>query len=83
MIDVVKTGSYVLLEHMLNEAENENYSGLHQWNFSLSVDSDFLVSSKFEKVNMTKKYAELCTISPEIVKGGRDEDWLIVTIRKR
>jgi len=83
MIDVVKTGSYVLLEHRPNEAENRDYSGLHQWNFSLSVDNDFLVSSKFESVNMTKKYAELCTISSETVIEGRDNEWLIVRIRKR
>ncbi len=83
MIDVVKSGRYVLLEHRPNEAENENYSGLHQWNFSLSANGEFLISSKFEKVNMTKKYAELCAITCEIVNEGRDGDLLIVRIQKK
>lgn len=83
MIDVVKSGRYVLLEHRPNEAENENYSGLHQWNFSLSANGDFLISSKCEKVNMTEKYAELCTITCEIVNEGKDGDWLITRIQKR
>lgn len=83
MIDVVKSGRYVLLEHRPNEAENENYSGFHQWNFSLSANGDFLISSKFKRVNMTKKYAELCTITCEIVNEGRDGDWLITRIQKR
>jgi SAM-dependent methyltransferase len=83
MIEVVKSGRYVLLEHRPNEAENENYSGLHQWNFSLSTNGDFLISSKFEKVNMTKKCLELCTITCEMVNEGRDGDWLITRIQKR
>jgi len=85
MIDVVKSGRYVLLEHRPNEAENQNYTGLHQWNFSLSANGDFLISSKFEKVNMTKKYAELCTITCEVVncEEGDGGVWLITRIQKR
>jgi SAM-dependent methyltransferase len=83
MIDVVKSGRYVLLEHRPNEAENSNYLGLHQWNFSLSANGDFLISTRFTKVNMTKKYAELCIIMCEIVKDDTDRDWLITRIQKR
>lgn len=86
MIDVVKSGRYVLLEHRPNEAENENYSGLHQWNFSLSANGDFLISSKRKKVNMTNKYTNLCTITCEIVNeggGGEGLDWLITRIQKK
>lgn len=83
MIDVVKSGRYVLLEHRPNAAEKVNYSGLHQWNFSLSANGDFLVSSKSEQVNLTKKYAEICRITCEIVDAGRDGDWLITILQKR
>ena len=83
MINVVKSGRYVLLEHTPNEAENANYSDLHQWNFSMSINGDFLISSKFEKVNMTKKYAELCTMTCELVNEGRHGDFLITRIRKK
>ena len=83
MIDVAKKNGYVLLEHRPNEAENENYLGLHQWNFSMSADGDFLISSKSETVNMTRKYAELCTMTSEIVYEFGDIDWLIVRIQKK
>lgn len=83
MINVVKSGMYVLLEHTPNEAENANYSDLHQWNFSMSANGDFLISSKSWKVNMTKKYAELCTITCELVNEGRHGDFLITRIQKR
>ena len=61
MVDVAKNSRYVLLEHRPNEAENEKYWGLHQWNFSMSDKGDFIISSKHMKmeINMTEKYAEL------------------------
>jgi SAM-dependent methyltransferase len=83
MIDVTKSGGYVLLEHRPNEAENENYQGLHQWNFSMSSEGDFLVSSKSDTVNMTRKYAEICTMTSEIVYEFGEVDWLIVKIQKK
>ena len=74
MIDVVKGGSYILLEHGLNEAEDQNYQGLHQWNFSVSDNGDFLIrSKKIKEVNMTRKYATICTITCEIVNEGTDK----------
>jgi SAM-dependent methyltransferase len=81
MIDVVKSGRYVLLEHIPSAAERAKYSGLHQWNFSLSTDGDFLINSAFTEINMTRKYAALCKMESELVK--EDEDWLIVRIHKR
>lgn len=54
MIDVVKKGKYFLLEHRQNEAVNENYAGLHQWNFSVSSGGDFLISSISKTVNIKK-----------------------------
>jgi SAM-dependent methyltransferase len=83
MINVVETGGYVLLEHRPNEAENENYSGLHQWNFSMSPEGNFLISSKNDTVDMTRKYQGICIISSEIVYEYGDIDWLIVRIKKK
>lgn len=83
MIHVVKRGRHVLLEHLPNEAESEKYSGLHQWNFAASADGDFVISSKVEKVNMTKKYATLCKITCEIVNEEDGIDWLVTRIEKR
>ena len=83
MIDVVKNNRYVLLEHRPNEAEYENYSGLHQWNFSMTSKGDFLISSKFKNVNMTKKYEKLCSITCEIVDEDKVGALLITRIKKR
>ena len=83
MIEVVKRGRYVLLEHKPNEARQQSYTGLHQWNFSVSANGDFMIGSKFETVNMTKKYAELCTITCEVVGEDRIGDLLVTRIQKR
>lgn len=82
MIEVVKRGSYVLLEHTPNEADNENYQGLHQWNFSVSSNGDFLISSKSKEVNITTKYAAICTITCEMVDEEPAGTWLITRIEK-
>ena len=83
MINVVKRGRYVLLEHLPNEGKSENYQGLHQWNFSSSKEGDFLISSRRKGVNMTKRYAHLCTITCDIVNTGKGGDWLITRILKK
>jgi len=56
MVMMVKNGCYVLLENTPNEAENESYYGLHQWNFSILNTGDFLISSRRSQINITKKY---------------------------
>jgi len=81
MIKVVKSGGYVLLEHTPNEADNENYDGLHQWNFSMSANGHFLIGSRSKQVDITGKFAEHCTMTCEMVVD--QGDWLITRIRKR
>lgn len=78
MIKVVKSGCFVLLEHANNEAENQNYLGFHQWNFSMSDEENFLISNKNSFVNMTEKYDDICDIVCEINKN-----MLITRIRKK
>ena len=80
MLDVTKADGFVLLEHIPNEAINENYTGLHQWNFSINDSKEFIISSKFDSVNMTKKYAPEYHFSSKLVKEG--SEWLVVTISK-
>jgi SAM-dependent methyltransferase len=83
LIEVVKRSQYVLLEHFKNEAEHANYGGLHQWNFDLSADGDFLISSKYKTVNMTQKYANICNIMCEIVTEGDVNNLLVTRIQKK
>ena len=44
MLKVCKPGGYVYTHHEINEGKNENYKGLHQWNFY--EDDGFYVSGK-------------------------------------
>jgi SAM-dependent methyltransferase len=83
MISVVKPAGYVLLEHIPNVAKDNHYKGLHQWNFSLSADGDFIINSKFENINFTKKFADICTTTCEIVKEYGRYDLLITRIQKK
>ncbi len=82
LIDVVKPGCYVLLEHHPNEAEHAGYDGLHQWNFGLSGAAEFLIGSRSRTVNMTRKYAHRGTISCELVEEG-DGAMLVTRVLKR
>jgi ubiquinone/menaquinone biosynthesis C-methylase UbiE len=45
MVKVCKEGGWILLNHAENEGENENYQGLHYWNFK-RVNGAFIITSK-------------------------------------
>ncbi len=83
MVDIVKNGCHVLMEHRPNEAITENYVGLHQWNFSMNEKGDFIIGSKDADVNMTEKYADVCTIKCETLQEPGDGEWLITRIHKK
>lgn len=79
MLYVVKHNSYILLEHAINEAEKEDYSGFHQWNFSVDENSNFIISSKGQRLNINKEYKELCSTDCEVMNGST----LIVRMKKK
>jgi SAM-dependent methyltransferase len=49
MLMVTKIGGHVILRHHINEAEHENYSGFHQYNFD-EQDDDFVIWNKNAKI---------------------------------
>lgn len=57
MIEVSKPGGFVLLRHARNEAENQKYSGLHQWNLDASPDGDFIIWNKNSSFNVNRLLA--------------------------
>lgn len=61
MLKVTRNNCHVLLMHRPNEAEKENWRGLHQWNFS-EEEGDFIISSKEKKINFSRSYSNLCDI---------------------
>ena len=81
MVTVVKPDHHVLMEHHPNEAEHVNYVGLHQWNLSMDDSSHFILSSKNDRIDMTEKYRDICSITCEIVED--DEPWLVTRIHKK
>ncbi|MBZ4418418.1 bifunctional 2-polyprenyl-6-hydroxyphenol methylase/3-demethylubiquinol 3-O-methyltransferase UbiG [Myxococcus sp. RHSTA-1-4] len=52
-LTLTKTGGYLVLAHARNEAVNENYQGLHQWNFD-GEDGDFIIWNRQSRVNVSK-----------------------------
>lgn len=68
MLHVAKPGGLVLLFHELNEAENENYQGLHQWNF-YEKDHCFWIRGEELAICVDEYFVDIANVLT-IVKGG-------------
>jgi SAM-dependent methyltransferase len=69
MVRAVRPGGFVLLRHEHNEATNEHYLGLHQWNFDVE-DGDFIVWRPQTRRNLSRELAGLAT--SEVFFEGRE-----------
>lgn len=72
LLRVCKIGGKVILRHAENEAENENYKGLHQWNLSLKKrENEFWAWNKYKEINITEVFRTYADIScfPDIIEG--------------
>ncbi len=78
MIETAKPGAAIYLEHFSNEAETENYAGMHQWNFTLE-DGSFIIWSLRERHDVNFIFREQADITASL--DGRDI--LKVIIRKK
>lgn len=61
MVRVAKPGVWVVLGHRQNEAENQGYAGLHQWNFTAEAD-DFVIHRHRERINVTEALRDFGTV---------------------
>ena len=77
MIGVAKEGRFIVLDHVENEAENEHYRGLHQWNFSVQ-EGDFVISSRSIVIDVSRELSAL----GDFVSSSQDK-WVRVHIRKK
>lgn len=77
MVAVAKSGSFVLLEHRLNEAIHENWKGLHQWNFGIE-NNKFIIRSRSALYDV----AALLHGSAILTWKIYEQDWLVVWIQK-
>lgn len=82
MVEVVKPGAWVWLTHYINEAEQEHYEGLHQWNFCLD-DEQFVIWNKRERLVVAEHLPSAAEIHCEVTFGRVAKDGLRVRIRKR
>jgi SAM-dependent methyltransferase len=57
MLRICKVGGTVILRHQENEAENENYTGFHQWNLCKENDQ-FIIWRPGEKIDITQLFSE-------------------------
>lgn len=82
MIAVVKPGGYVILAHNVNEAENENYEGMHQWNFCAEHDEqnrDFVIWNRSLRIGVNqllKSIADLESLTQQ-------DHFVMVVFKKR
>jgi len=76
MFSVAKKNGFVVLMHHKNEAEEEQYQGLHQWNFD-EQGGKFVIWNQSVRHNVT----ELFSAEAE-VKCYYDGNWVVATIRK-
>lgn len=79
MLEVAKPSGYVLLQHRRNEALNEGYSGLHQWNFDINSVGEFVISNREISISVSKEFAEIA--DTQVVEV--DEVYVVVKISKR
>jgi SAM-dependent methyltransferase len=76
MLTVVRPGGIVLLEHFANEAENEAYRGLHQWNFDVD-GTDCVLWRPGARWRLAEELAQTAT-----VHAVREDAIVIVVITK-
>lgn len=79
MLEITKPSGCVLLQHQRNEALNEGYSGLHQWNFDINGVGDFIIANREISINVSKEFAEFA--DTQVVQV--DEVDIVVTLTKR
>lgn len=79
MLEIVKPGGVVFLAHRRNEAETEDYSGFHQWNFD-KIGDDFVMWNKKSRVCVRDAIGEFATVEVALVDERRA---VILKLRKK
>jgi len=79
MLNVCKIGGKVILKHARNEAENESYAGLHQWNLCIE-NSSFIAWRPQQKYNLTEI---LCDLVDFQINDNPEEVHFTVVMSKR
>ena len=74
LLYICKVGGKIILQHAENEAVNQKYSGLHQWNLSLqNEEKSFVIWSGNEHYDICEWFfgcADFELYPPEKKRGG-------------
>ena len=83
MLGVVRPEGHVVLRHVRNEAVNQAYVQLHQWNFD-ERDRRFLVWRPGSESDLTETLADRAEVQCRLEPNGVGEaaGWVVCVIRK-
>jgi hypothetical protein len=69
MMLVLSNGGKIFLSHAINEAENEKYSGFHQWNFDM-VDAKFTIWNQKRRLVVDEVLGDSAKVVTAIAGSG-------------
>ena len=79
MVRLVKTGGFVVLQHVRREGGHQYYRGLHQWNLDID-DGEFLIARpRHEAIRLSRVLGERAVVNAFMDPIG----WLVCVVTKR
>lgn len=81
MVRAVKPSRWVLLKHVIDEGEHEDYGGLHDWNFRIE-EGRFVIWNRETTINPDERLPLAAVVEPELVDEA-GYTWVRVGIRRR
>lgn len=79
MIFVAKPSGHLYLTHSMNEAEKQEYDGLHQWNIGQEEDGNIVFWNKDERIRIMDVIGSYC----ELVSSIKNQNgWIDFSIKK-
>jgi SAM-dependent methyltransferase len=79
MVAVVRKNGFVVLRHVRQEGEHQNYSGFHQWNFDVE-NGHLVLWNRVKKRDLTEELRPVAEVSAFMDDAGED-DWVVAVIK--
>ena len=78
MVELIKPGGAVVLEHLRREGERQAYRNLHQWNFDVDDTELMLWRGRGHRQSVTRSLRERAQVRTTAQRG-----WIVCSITKR
>lgn len=82
MLKVVKSSGFIHLGHFENEAEHEQYGGLHQWNIT-ERDGDLVFWNRHAELSLRGIGGAAVEVATRGIPLDSGRRWILAQIRKR